>query len=360
MNARKPVGILGVGSFLPDEVRTNDWWPRSIVEKWEEKALDLAPRSSPSSLLPPGGDLILEAMNRYGRDPFHGAQERRVMPKDMLPSDMETAAASLALKRAGIPASEVDFLVSASVVPDRLNVPNACAVHSNLGLKQDCFSTAIDVACNGFLHQLALAEQMIAGGGARIALLVQSSAMGSRIVPREQPFSAWFGDGATAVVVGEVDSGFGVLGQAHRTDGSLRNGLHTGVPGKHWYEDGRSILHHGDKRAAFEMLVRIATCAEQVLDESLAVAGLRREDVEFLAFHQATPWFREVVQRHGGFRHARYVDTFAWAGSLTCANIPLVLDVAAKEGLIKKGDVFAMHSGGSGITWSGMIGRWSC
>ena len=33
------VGILGVGSYLPEQVRTNDWWPRSIVDEWEEKTI---------------------------------------------------------------------------------------------------------------------------------------------------------------------------------------------------------------------------------------------------------------------------------------------------------------------------------
>lgn len=359
--ARESVGILGVGSYLPDEVRTNDWWPRSIVEKWEQKAVEsgIRPTADARKSVPSGGDLVLDAIKEYGSDPFAGARERRVMPENMLPSDMETEAAKRAMTRAGVSAKDVDFVISASAVPDMLNVPNACAVHSNLGLGSRCFSTAIESVCNGFLHQISLAEQMIAGGKATVGLLVQSSAWGSRMMPIEQPYSAWFGDGATAVVVGVVDDGAGVLGTSHRTDGSLRNALHTGVLGKKWYEDGRSVWHHGDRRAAFEMLVRIPECAVQVFDDALASAGLTQDDVSFLATHQATSWFRKVVQEHGHFAKARSVDTFSWAGSLVASNIPLVLDVASREGLLKRGDVLAMHSGGSGITYSAVVARWT-
>ena len=32
------VGILGIGIHLPPEVRKNDWWPASVVDRWPDSA----------------------------------------------------------------------------------------------------------------------------------------------------------------------------------------------------------------------------------------------------------------------------------------------------------------------------------
>ncbi len=91
-------------------------------------------------------------------------------------------------------------------------------------MSRRCFSLSVEAASNAFLMQSAIAEQMIATGAARHALLVQSSAF-SRVMPREAPYSPWFGDASTAVVVGPVAPDHGFLAFEHRTDGSIENTL---------------------------------------------------------------------------------------------------------------------------------------
>src|SRR5690606_22529986 len=73
-------GILGIGVYLPETVRRNDWWPAHVVAKWKEKALHRVdnvpiPRT-------PGVEAALAAMNELREDPFNGAVERRVMADD--------------------------------------------------------------------------------------------------------------------------------------------------------------------------------------------------------------------------------------------------------------------------------------
>lgn len=357
MNSKRAtsVGILGLGSCLPEAVRTNDWWPRSVVERWEKKALGRSPED-PSGL-PAGARLAVAANASLAKDPFKGAIERRVMAEGERASDLETKAASQAIERSGVDPNEIDLLVGFSYCPDALLMPNASIVHKNLGLPRTCLTIPIDAACNAFMVQLSVAEQMIAGGQARYALLVQSSTP-SRLLPMEEPHSTMFGDGATAVVLGRVGAGRGILSRSHRTDGSYGKTLVCTVPTRNWFDEGRAVLHVEDRGAAHRMFLAAADLGKEVLDDCLSQIGAGPQDVDFFASHQGTSWFRRVVQEHVEFTNARTVDTYAWAGSLTGCNIPLVLGVAEREGLLKDDDLVAMYSGGTGIIYSGIALRW--
>lgn len=359
MQEGKRVGIHGIGIYLPEPVRKNDWWPQSIVETWAGKSGASLLRSAADSSEPiaEGVSRALEGMAEVAADPFKGAVERRVMPDGMVTSDMEAAAAKDALSRAGIDPGEVGMLLLNSQLPDFLSVPTAPAVHRKLGLPERCLSMATDAACNSFLTQLAIAEPMIRSGQVRYTLLVQSSGFLHLARPEDQ-HSAWFGDAATAVVVGPAGAGRGILGRAHRTDGSMYNALVTGCPGVRWYSGQQPVLYVDDVKSARRMLLSVADRGKQVVGEALAEAGCDAEHVRFYASHQGTRWFRKVTQEHIGLVNARYVDTFPWTGSLGAANIPMVLGTAEREGLLKAGDLVATYAGGSGVTWSSVVLRW--
>ena len=355
-------GILGIGSHLPAEVRGNDWWPEAVVARWRQRqggsfASPTGLVGDDGSALPEGARRIAEAIAADRDDPFQGVRERRIAPDGTYASDMEVAAARAALQRAAVDAAEIDFVLSYSTCPDYLMAPNACAVHHKLGLRRDCLSLATEGACNSFLIQLALAEQLLAGGRFSRGLLVQSS-MCSRLVPTDQPSSAILGDAATAVVVGRVAEGYGLLGRSHATDGTHFNALAVGVPGRRWYEEGRNVFYAADKDVARKLILSVADRAREATGAALADAGLAARDVDFYASHQGTSWLRRVTQAHSGLDHARSFDTFPFAASVMGVNVPLVLALAEREGALVAGDLSVVFSGGLGETWSSLVMRW--
>ncbi len=353
------VGIIGLGAFLPDDVRTNDWWPAGVVTAWSDRKKKFQPTKQDVPDAPPteGIRATIAELEAVRSDPFKGAVLRRIMPRSMETSDMESRAAEAALADAGIAREKIDFLSVYSACPDRLILPNSAVVHAKLGLPERCFSVDVQAACNSFALQLQIANRMIASGQARYGLLVQSCSL-SRILPPDEPFSAWFGDGATAVVLGPVEEGFGVLAASNRTDGTMAKALVGGIPGKHWYEDGRTVLYAEDRQVAQAMALRIVDCGKQVVNEALAEKGLGPADVDFFACHQGTPWLGRAVQNVTGMPGARTINSFTVTASLSAANIPFVLQMGRKEGLLREGDLVATYSGGTGITWSSVVMRW--
>lgn len=353
------VGIHSVGVHLPKEVRRNDWWPPAIVDRWREKAAltaKLFAHDDPSGLTE-GMKAVAQAMRDSKEDPFRGAVERRVMAPDQTSSDMETAAAQDALAKAELRPEQIDLLMTNSQLPDYLGVANAPSVHRKLGIKASCLSLGTEGACNSFLQQLSIAAAMIQAGTVRFALLIQSSGY-LHLARPEDPQSAWFGDAATAVVVGPVGPGKGLLAQSHKTDGTMFDALVTGCPGARWYSDQPVHLYVANTAAARKMLVSVADMGREVLSEAFTQAKVAPEEVDYYASHQATPWFRSVTQKVIGMTRARSVDFFPTTGSLAAANIPFGLASGEREGLLKDGDLVAMYSGGSGITWSGLVLKW--
>jgi 3-oxoacyl-[acyl-carrier-protein] synthase-3 len=354
------IGILGIGSFLPEHVRRNDWWPATHVEAWRQKRMNRFTRGAipDGVVLTDGVRLVASEMEAMAGDPFDGCVERRVMPKEMTSGDMEVLAGERALADAGLDRKDIDVLLVQSMCPDYLVTNNAAAVHERLGLRQDVLSLETQGVCNAFLLQLAVARQMLLSGASRHALIIQASPL-SKLMDASEPFSVWFGDGATAMVLGPVSDDRGLLAMKTRTDGTCQRALVAAIDeDHHWSECGSLRIRTLTPLIGRRMLLTSADLGKQVFDEVAKEVGVTTEDVDFFACHQASSWFRRAVQKVIGVEHARTVDTYRWAGNLTSANLPLVLEVARKEHLLKDGDLVAMYAGGGGMTWSAALLRW--
>lgn len=353
------VGILGLGTYLPPTIRTNAWWPPDVLADWHERMASIAMRgeAASSDLLTSGAVRTLEAMGAYAADPFRGAVERHVMSDDQTAPEMEAHAAREAIERAGLRVDQIDMLLTQTPVPEHLLTNSAGTTHRLLDLPRHCLALGTESACNGFGHHLALARGMIASGRARHVLSVHSSAM-TRILKPAEPDSPWWGDGAAAVVFGPVSDDKGVLADQHYADGTACHALVLGVPGRRWWEAGEIVLHSVDRQHTRMMVMSLLDRGRDAIARCLAEAGLTTEDVEFFATHQGTAWFTRATAEHAGVEHARTVVTFPQLGNLNSANIPVILAMAERDGLLRDGSVVVTFSGGVGETWSGVCLRW--
>lgn len=344
-------GILGLGAFLPAEIRGNDWWSEADIRSWPRPG---APPQLPQDATPAARRVFTE-LSRYARDPFQGIRERRIADPGATPTDIEAIAAERALAQAGVARDQIDLLLVHTAVPDYLFSNTAAVLHEALGLARACLSLQVDASSYSFLGQLTLANQLIAAEGARTALLVQSSTA-SRLVDPRDPASVFFGDAATAAVVGPVPSPQ-ILASVHRTDGRFPRTAIASVPGGRWY-DGKPIAHVADPASAFRVFLDTVDCALDVIPAALSAAGLTARDVAFFGVHQGTPWLRAMTQEALGLEHARTVDLFASTGYIFASSIPLVLDTAQRAGSINAGDIVLLFGGGTGATYGATVLRW--
>lgn len=352
-------GILGLGTYLPPIIRTNDWWSPETIARWTDRMAHQATRAEPAAeSLSEGQKITLAAMAEYASDPFRGAVQRRVMPDTMTASEMEANAAREAIQRAGIPADQIDVILTNCPGPDRLLVNNACVTHNLLGLSPRCLALGTDAMCNGFAHHMSLASALIASGQARYVLSCHSATL-TKFTPAGEPHSAWFGDGAAAAVIGPVGAGKGLLSAVHNAAGDRCDALviGNGKTSRYW-EGGPLTVHSVDRDATRNMLMGMVDRGGAAVTEALAKANIAKTNVDFYATHQSTAWLTRASAKRAGLDAVNTIVTFPAFANMSSVNIPFILATAEKEGLVRDGSVVTTFSGGTGETWSSLVLRW--
>jgi 3-oxoacyl-[acyl-carrier-protein] synthase III len=351
---QRRIGVLGVGLNLPPTVRRNDWWSAAIVDEWVAKRRAALPAPPPTS---PTEQRIYAALAAQAADPFQLAVERHVISPGQTHTDMEEAAARVALERAEVGVEQIDLLLTHQIVPEYWLSNPACELHERLGLPRRCFSMHVDAAAYSFMQQLALAETMISAGRAHRALIVQSSAS-SRTIDLDDPNAPIFGDGATATVVGPVADDRGILSAVHFTDGRFPKTLIASVPGKRWFDDGAALIHVADQVQMRNVFMLTVDCCVTSVAQALVEARQSPDAVDFLAMYQGTPWIRELVQERTGTTRARSVETFAYTGYLASGLVPASLFLAEEQGQLQPGNLVVLTGGGTGMTYGAIAMRW--
>ena len=330
MKGAKPIiEIASTGRFLPDNVVTN-----ADMEK------------------------LVDTSDEWIRQRT-GIRERRIAPKDMNAADMGTAAARVAMQRAGIQPGEIDLLVVATATPDRLLPATACDIQAMLGAK-NAAAFDISAACTGFLYALSIAEGQIASGRAEIALVVSTEKMTGIVDWTDRSTFVLFGDGAGAAIVRKAENGRGVLSSFIRSDGTLAELLWR--PGGGLKEpfdiamlDSKS---HLVKMAGSEVFKAAVRSMAEAADQALIRAGMTGNDIDILIPHQANIRIIEATAKYAKIPMEKVFVNVDRYGNMSSATVPIALDEAIEQGRVKRGDNILMVAFGAGFTWGSAVVRW--
>jgi 3-oxoacyl-[acyl-carrier-protein] synthase-3 len=362
--SERGVGIVGLGVALPSHVRDNSYWDGVLSARDDaQRSGDvLAVERSARGEVNVMPEAIAAAIAATGDDLFRGAKHRRVIDAEATSSDLEAEAGRAALVDAGIAPSDVDFVLVHSLLPDLVIPSNAPAVQDKLGLTRAA-AWSLDVGCASFHAQLVTAVALVKSGLARCVLVIQSH-VGSRTVDLRQALSTNFGDAAAAAVVMEVPSGFGLLGQWQRTDGSLRDGIVLapvvdGVPRRDWWLGrGAQVLTSFDRDAGKRAGLRAGEFCSEACGGALAEAGLALDDVDLYVGNQSLGWFVDACRRTLGLPADRVIDTFPEVANIGDAAIAHNLHAARERGRLHHGDCVLLYSPSAGFTRAGAVIRW--
>lgn len=362
--SERSVGIVGLGVALPAHVRENSFWDGVLTARDDAQRRGdvLAVERSASGEVNAMPEAIAAAIAATGDDLFRGAVQRRVIAEGANSSDLEAEAGRAAMADAGVSASEIDFVLVHSLVPDLLIPSNAPAVQDKLGLTHAA-AWSLDVGCASFHAQLVTAHALVKAGTARRVLVIQSH-VGSRSVDLRHALSTNFGDGAAAAVVAEVPAGFGLLGQWQRTDGSLRDGIVLapvvdGEPRRQWWlGGGPQVLASFDRDAGKRAGLRAGEFCSEACTGALGAAGVSLDDIALYVGNQSLGWFVDACRRTLGLPVERAIDTFAEVANIGDAAIAFNLHAARERGRLHHGDLVLLYSPSAGFTRAGAVVRW--
>ncbi len=350
--ASKSVGIRAVAWSAPSQVRGNDYWrehhpelvasaeQHSLAKVWARREADTP-------------NLFDQLMEPYLDDPFRGAVERRILAAGESGLTMEVDAAKRVLAAARMPASEVDLVLVSSFLPDQFGPGNAAYLVRELGLR--CPGINVESACSSALVGMDMAIAMIQAGRCRTALVVVSCSY-SRMAPETDTLAWFLGDGAGAMLIGEVPDGEGWLAthtiHTAQTCGTFRVDLQLD-------ERGLPVPRMTASKDTAKIINEVG---EPFLREccfgALAKAGLTVADVDFLVANTPTAWYAEFAARAIGLDPSRTISTYERFANTGTALIPMNLHAAATRGQIHAGDLVLLYAVGSVSTAIASLVRW--
>ncbi len=277
--------------------------------------------------------------------------ERRHMAADGETTvDLAEFAARRALDAAGVAPGDVDFIAFGTTTPD-LVFPN-CGVllQARLGCRSvPAFS--VETACAGFMYALSIADKYVRCGEAKRALVIGAETL-SRITDwSDRSTAVLFADGAGAVVL-EPSSEPGVLSTHLHADGYYKDLLYCGSGVSKGFANKLAITMTGNE--VFKVAV---TKLGQAVDEALAANGLERGALDWLVPHQANIRIIQATARKLDMPMERVIVTVQEHGNTSAASVPLALDVAVRDGRIKRGDLLLLEAFGGGFTWGSALVR---
>lgn len=306
--------ILGVGSFQPERIVTNDELSQKMdtTDEWIRERVGIA--------------------------------ERRFAAPDEKLVDMAVMAGSKALANSGLSPSDVDTVILANcTMPTQ--IPNGAAqVADRIGIKA-AGAFDLNAACAGFCYALGTASDLVRSGSARRVLVIGAEKLTDWVNPVDRANAIIFADGAGAAVVGpSEEAGIGPVVWGSAGDMVDMIGM---TEDRHIFQEGQSVFRWAT--------TRIAPIALRALE----AAGLQPSDVDVLIPHQANLRIVESIAKKLRAKGARedmvVADDIVKSGNTSSASIPMAMDHMREAGRIKPGDVALLVGFGAGLSYAGQV-----
>jgi 3-oxoacyl-[acyl-carrier-protein] synthase III len=312
--------IAGTGSYLPEKVLTNHDLEKMVdtSDQW-----------------------ITERT---------GIKKRHIVADDETTTDLAYQAAIKAIEAAGISNSDIDLIIVATTTPTRIFPSTASLLQEKLGIS-NCPAFDIQAVCTGFVYGLTIADKFIKAGGIKNVLVIGAESF-SRIVDwTDRNTCVLFGDGAGAVIL-QASEEPGILSTHIHSDGQFNQLLHvpTGPGSANLAEEAAYVDMQGNE--VFKVAVKTLS---SIVDETLDANNMDKQDIDWLIPHQANIRIIAATARKLNMSMDHVVVTVDEHGNTSAASIPLALDVAVRDGRIKRGETLLFEAFGGGFTWGSAL-----
>lgn len=323
------IGILGIGSYLPDTILTNEDLEKMVntSDEWITKRT--------------------------------GIKSRRILEDGIPGYTMGVKAAKRAMEMAKISPEDIGMLIVATNSPDYLAPSTASLIQKEIGAV-NAAAFDMNAACTGFIYALNVGQNFVRTGQFKYVLVVSVEAL-SRIVDwKDRNTCVLFGDGAGAAVLGETEAGYGIRGTYLGADGEL--GKYITIPSYYVSDEDKEKRVNGLYNTIWMNGPEVFKFAVKVMESAvLRIADMTStsmDDVAYIVPHQANARIIDGAAKRLGVSEDRIINIVAETGNISSACIPIALDRAYGEGKIKKGDKLILVGFGGGLTWGSALIKW--
>jgi len=314
--------ILGTGGYMPERILTNADLEK-IVDTTDEWIVERS-----------------------------GIRSRHIMAPSETTLSMAEIAAMRAIEASGIDKNKIGLIIFATVTPDNLFPNTASMLQYRLGINEnECPAFDVSAACSGFIYALSIADKYIKSGEVEYVLIIGAESLTKTVDWTDRSTCILFSDGAGAAVLGASDQP-GVYSTHLHADGAykdlvyLSGNLYEGSSQRHLIMRGNETFKIAVKKLG------------SVVDETLKHNNLTKDDINWLIPHQANLRIIQAIAKKLNIDKERVVMTIEEHANSSAASVPLAMDLAIRDGRIKRGDLMLLEAFGSGVTWGAALVRY--
>jgi 3-oxoacyl-[acyl-carrier-protein] synthase III len=319
--------ITGCGSFAPSKLLTND---------------DLA------HLVETSDEWITTRT---------GIKVRHVTSDQETTSYLAAEAAKRALEYAGLPATELDLIIVATITPEMVFPSTACFVQRALGASK-AWVFDLAAACSGFVYSLQVVQQFMENGRINNALVIGAETLTKITNWKDRTSCILFGDGAGAVVLQKQTGGSrGIIYSNSGADGTMWESLCCQAygsrhPSPQPLSDPSLVYMQIRGREVYQQAVRrIVDSVGDCLDH----CGLTINDVKMIISHQMNARIIESAAKRLELPDEKVFVNISRYGNTSAASVPIAFDECVRTGKVKKGDILIFVAFGAGLTWGANV-----
>ena len=287
-----------------------------------------------------------------------GIRERRIVDQPGQGTfTLSREALSRALEDAGMPGSELDLVIVASVTGEMTCPSVAARVSAELGATP---AGAFDLgaACSGFVYGINVADSLVRSGRFNAIGVVGCDAMSTVIDYADRSLSILFGDAAGAVVLTrDEDRSLGCQYQTMFADGSNWESLY--MPRREHEipeSDSDNPIRIGCLRMNGREIYKFAVVKlRQMIEDALEATGLCPSQISQFICHQSNLRIIEAAREKLGLPPEKVYINIDKFGNSSAGSVGLCFDQLWKAGTVKRGDTVMFVAIGGGLTWASSV-----
>ncbi|MBK4775349.1 3-oxoacyl-ACP synthase [Candidatus Pantoea edessiphila] len=313
--------IIGTGSYLPLQIRTN---------------VDL------ERMLNTSDEWIISRT---------GIKKRHIAESDETVASMGFNAAKNALKMANIKYSQIELIILATTSSSHAFPSSACMIQKMLGIR-DCIAFDVAAACTGFVYALSIADQFIKNEKIKYALIIGSDVLSRTVDPSDRNSLILFGDGAGAVVLSKSNK-----------PGIISTHLHSNATYAHLLTLPYQYSNVNNKQPVYiqmsgnEVFKIAIEELTHIVHETLEANHFNIDMIDWFIPHQANLRIILAIVKKLGINLDKVAITIDRHGNTSAASVPSALDEIVRNGCVKLGQIILLKAFGSGFTWGSALIR---
>lgn len=276
-----------------------------------------------------------------------GISRRHIVDEENT-SDLAFKVAQDLLNQANLKATEIDFILVATMSPDYLTPGVAAQIQGKLGAT-NAFALDLNAACAGFVYALTVAEALMQKEGQR-GLVIGADVLSKLINWQDRTSAVLFGDGAGGFLIENTPTNhllatdlqtFGTDNQAIRAGKVANSNVFAGeiTPAEPYFAmNGREVYNFATRQVP------------KSINVALVKADLELADIDKIILHQANGRMVEQIAKKLDQPLEKFPINMAEYGNTSAASIPILFDELVNDNAIKRGDKLVLTGFGGGLS----------